>query len=754
MLDVIPDFGELFSNALRSIMFFFDNIIYGFIPTIYKLFLYLSELDLFGAGSDNPLQKLVNRIYVLLGIFMLFKVSFSLLQYLVDPAAFRDSSKGMGKLVTNVLVSLVLLVSTPIIFEFAMNLQKTIVHSNAIGQLILGTNSTGMVSSDSKVTSLEMNADQVETMAKDLQFLMFGAFFSLNLNSDEVVGTSSSPGPFYSCAGTSGVLGSIDTITINDGKCLEELNTHINEYEDAADYGVDLYSFYKYYEDGQTMDDRLFIDFDRLLNWRVDHDYVFNYMPVISTAVGVYVVFLLISFSIDIAVRAIKLCFLQMVAPIAIVSYIDPKETMSNGKLYNWIKECGVTYFSLFLRIATLFFIMLLVSALCSSVLTADGSIATQFNDPDYNIWVYLFLIIGAFMFAKELPKLIESIFGIKGSGDLHLNPLKNPGVAAVAGGAIGLGIGVAGAATGSGIGRIATGTLGGFKAGLGGKKIGEIANMQADANRRLGMARSNGSTLLGRMGARVSSFLGTPGAMGRVVRTKEAIEQENQMLENYANTVNGIEDDARAKITSGEAGDLSQEYFRRAEHLNNLRQQNETRQQQLSDLQRSYANGQDLRYEFTDDDGQTTVMSISAGDVSYEDAYNQQLSSLNSAIDSTNNDIINAQIDNNDWLKSTATYDYIDGVESNVYNDAKLAGRLKDAREYADIANIAWDEKASDRHSTAGKTRGRISDNKREIFELPEKERKAKADLDAVNGKPGGTRGPRGPRFGRGPRR
>ena len=336
MLDVIPDFGELFSDALRSIMFFFDNIIYGFIPTIYKLFLYLSELDLFGAVSDNPLQKLVNRIYVLLGIFMLFKVSFSLLQYLVDPAAFRDSSKGMGKLVTNVLVSLVLLVSTPIIFEFAMNLQKTIVHSNAIGQLILGTNSTGMVaigdtaigiiedlddflddmfggafSSDFKVTSLEMNADQVETMAKDLQFLMFGAFFSLNLNSDEVVGTSSSPGPFYSCAGTSGVLGSFDTITINGGKCLEELNTHINEYDDAADYGVDLYSFYKYYEGGQTMDDRIFVDFDRLLNWRVDHDYVFNYMPGISTAVGVYIIFLLISFSIDIAVRAIKLCFLQ-----------------------------------------------------------------------------------------------------------------------------------------------------------------------------------------------------------------------------------------------------------------------------------------------------------------------------------------------------------------------------------------------------------------------------------------------------------
>lgn len=586
MLDVIPDFGELFSDALRSIMFFFDNIIYGFIPTIYKLFLYLSELDLFGAVSDNPLQKLVNRIYVLLGIFMLFKVSFSLLQYLVDPAAFRDSSKGMGKLVTNVLVSLVLLVSTPIIFEFAMNLQKTIVHSNAIGQLILGTNSTGMVaigdtaigiiedlddflddmfggafSSDFKVTSLEMNADQVETMAKDLQFLMFGAFFSLNLNSDEVVGTSSSPGPFYSCAGTSGVLGSFDTITINGGKCLEELNTHINEYDDAADYGVDLYSFYKYYEGGQTMDDRIFVDFDRLLNWRVDHDYVFNYMPGISTAVGVYIIFLLISFSIDIAVRAIKLCFLQMVAPIAIVSYIDPKETMSNGKLYNWIKECGVTYFSLFLRIATLFFIMLLVSSLCSSVLTADGSIATQFNDPDYNIWVYLFLIIGAFMFAKELPKLIESIFGIKGSGDLHLNPFKNAGFATLTGGAVGLGVGAAASGIAAGKTSLDSGEsrFTAFRRGLGGAVSGGLRGGISSVATGGKNAFSRATSVSGDVARNAALKANTkfPYRVGAYVRNaigaqslRESLDQQAGVFESMEKSADNMESRARDQLS------------------------------------------------------------------------------------------------------------------------------------------------------------------------------------------------------------
>lgn len=410
---------EILQNLFRTLMFFLDNIVYGLIPQIYKLFIYLSELNLFG-GESNPLKDLINHIYVLLGIFMLFKVSFSLLQYLVDPNSFRDSSKGMGKLVTNVLVALVLLVSVPTIFSAATEIQKVIIHSNAIGQLILGTNATdysGTVSDDGKI-----DVNGIETMAKDLQFMLFGAFYNLNTN----IST------FSACSGTSGVFGSVD---MADPGCLETLNTEISGYNDASSNGVTLYSFFKYEGSGENCndagvcDERNFGHFDKLLWWKVDGEYVINYLPFISTAAGVYVVFLLISFSIDIAVRAIKLCFLQMVAPIAIVSYIDPKESIKEGKLYNWAKECASTYFSLFLRLATIFLIMLLVSSITSTVLAGgEGSIKEQIDDTGYSIWIYLFLVIGAFMFAKQLPNIIEKIFGLKGTGDLSLNPFKSIG--------------------------------------------------------------------------------------------------------------------------------------------------------------------------------------------------------------------------------------------------------------------------------------------------------------------------------------
>ena len=129
MTDVLIDLA-------RSLMFFLDNVVYGLIPIIYKLFIYLSEIDLF--TGNTQITNLIKHIYVLLGIFMLFKISFSLFQYIVDPNSFRDSSKGMGKLITNVLVALVLLVSVPSIFSFAMEIQTVLVQSNAIGRLILG----------------------------------------------------------------------------------------------------------------------------------------------------------------------------------------------------------------------------------------------------------------------------------------------------------------------------------------------------------------------------------------------------------------------------------------------------------------------------------------------------------------------------------------------------------------------------------------------------------------------------------------
>lgn len=448
MIFLANDFGWVLgrlNDLFRGLMFAIDNIIYSLIPIIYKLFIYISELNLL--ESSTALTDLVNRVYTLLGIFMLFKVSFSLLQYMVDPNAFSDSSKGIGKLVTNVLVAMILLVSVPTLFSKAVEIQSVIVESNAIGQLILG-NSNG----NGTITDEKLNAENIGIMARDVQFLMFGAFYTLN--------TTDFPSCSSSTSGNNKELpnaipfGTVEMALKNNGQCLSEVNEGLASYENAAADRVTLASFFKQADDnGTIIDSRNFSHFNTLLSWKNDNGtYNINYMPLISTACGIYIVILLLSFTIDIGVRSIKLCFLQMVAPIAIVSYIDPKETIHQGKLHNWASQCGKVYLSLFIRLATVFFTMFLVSAIASSVMyteVGNGGLNKEIQSiggSEYTIWIYTFLILGAFMFAKQVPAMIESIFGIKG-GDMQLNPFKNAGM-------LGLG-GIAGAAGGLALGSI-----------------------------------------------------------------------------------------------------------------------------------------------------------------------------------------------------------------------------------------------------------------------------------------------------------
>lgn len=717
MTDVLIDLA-------RSLMFFLDNVVYSLIPTIYKLFVYLSEVDLFTGNSE--INNLINHIYVLLGIFMLFKISFSLLQYIVDPNSFRDSSKGMGKLITNVLVALVLLVSVPSIFSFAMDIQRVIVQTNAIGQLILG-DASGSTSSD--VTGNMITVEGVNSMARDLQFMLYGTFYSIDENAmKSTAANDSTNGVLSSCNGTSGILGSVDMAYANNGDCLNQFATQLEENDETSANNVTLFSFFKYVnENGELKDEREFEDFGRLLNWKVDGEYVINYLPFISAVVGIYVVFLLISFSVDIAVRAIKLCFLQMVAPIAIISYIDPKESMSNGKLHSWIKECATTYFSLFLRLATIYLVMFVISMIASTVIsngTNIGGLLSQ--DTGYNIWVYLFLVIGAFMFAKQVPNIIENIFGIKGSGDLNLNPFKNAGFNALAGGAVGLGIGVAGAATGSGIGRIATGTLGGFANGLGGKKINEIANMQADTNRRLGMARSSGSDFFGRMGARFSSTLGTPGALGRTAKSKNELEYEKRKIEL------GLMDSRRQislnKATSSSLDALRDRAVKKIQEGRGA--QGAHYQELLRNAAEEETKGNGASAESIRQEAQKYLYSDGADSYVTENL-NSQDPNADMAIKSLYNTALA-----NAGLSGHASSFTMDG-----HNLDSLSKQISASVTQLETENIPAEQE--------------IKNLQDKMDVLKDKEQKQRADVEAVRGKEGGPRGrmPGGPRRFGGPR-
>ena len=542
-----------FTNITNMFFTWLDRAVYSLITILYQLFLYLANLDLFGMSTigesisnqntENIIVIFSSRVYALLGIFMLFKVSFSILQYMVNPDDFSDKSKGFGKMITNVLTSLVLIVAVPFIFNFAFDVQKVILEDNLLGKLILGNDSSSV--EDTKTN---------EEMAEDLQFLVYGSFFSVDTsvspkNDDNVPICQNNP-----------VLGT--KTMAKDEECLNYL---ANLFEDVG--GVNkLGDFFP--SGGADSEERRFDAFGEIVNVTTeDNKYAFKYMPLISTVAGGFVVVMLLSFCMDVAVRIIKLGFLEIISPIPIVSYMDPKQSGKDGMLGRWAMECLRTFASLFIRIAIIYFVFFMADIIANNIL-ADPADQLYLNDqaPEglMATFVRVMVILGLFFFAKEVPKLLENLIpGMKGAGNLSINPIKKITENPIAAGAVGLGIGAGvggltsaaaafsasrdegagmGQAIRRGIGGGISGTFRGAKTGAfaGGKGI---VSKSADVAGRVGRnaALKTNTTLRQRAGAYARQAVGMQSkkeALDKQIGYHESIHKHASNMEDRAASV------------------------------------------------------------------------------------------------------------------------------------------------------------------------------------------------------------------------
>lgn len=517
---------DFMDKLMRMFFTFLDRIVYGVISMLYELLLYLANLDLFGmssvgtttTASENIIVNFSSRVYALLGIFMLFRISFSILQYMVNPDAFSDKAKGFGKLITNVLVSLVLIVTVPIIFQKAMEVQGIILEENVLGQLILGQ------SNDSKNNGEESSNYQ---LAEDMKFLVYASFFTVNENAG--LGCSNNP-----------VLGTV--AMASDEACLKALG----ENEDIGDKLLDFFP-----TDG--INSRNFDAFGDVVNAKQDDVYVFNYMPLVTTLAGGFIAWVMLGFCLDVAVRIIKLGFLEIIAPIPIISYMDPTQS-KDGMFSKWAKECGSTYLSLFIRLAVIYFVFYVIGLITGDILAGKDN-AKYYLNGDVPVGamsciVWVMVILGLLIFAKQVPQLLENVFGIKASGNLTFNPLKRINESPLAIGAIGA-IGGAGISTvasgfaaaktslanGESLGTVVKRGFGGAVGGFGrGIKTGVTAKSLGDIGRRsitnAGVAASNasiarGTTARGRAAARFINNFGIP---SRKERMDANIEQHEAL--------------------------------------------------------------------------------------------------------------------------------------------------------------------------------------------------------------------------------
>jgi len=514
---------------LRTIFQFLDNIVYSIIPSIYNLFIDIAETTIFSA---DIIDIFATRIYGLLGIFMLFKVSFSILTYIVSPKDFDDQTKGFSKIVTNILITLTLLVMTPWIFNQAMEVQRIILRDNVLGKLILG--SDGGFSANIAM----LNPGQV------IAYETLRAFYYLDTDTYpecNVVFEVGGSGDRYQCRARA----------FNDNEAAF----------DSLQFGV------------STRSTAIYLSHDLAVARDSSGNFAMTYTPFVSTVVGIFVAWILVIFCFDIAIRSVKLGFYRLIAPIPIISRIDPKSA-KDGLFKKWLTDAVKTYLDLFIRLVAIYFSVFIIGTVTTRA-TLINSVTGVPTTP--SPMVIVFIIIGALMFAKNLPKLLEQLGFKLDSGSFTMNPIKKlgevPGVGRAAGMVAGAGVGLIG---GQGVRGKLGAMFGGAGRGLMSGNPRETAQRQAGVNQRMRQARQAGSTWGGRMGARYREAFGLQSDAERqsYEYDEDIKEIENQLapIEAVDSAMSSVVDHVTRRLQEGR-GRAGEEYERRQMRADYLKQ-------------------------------------------------------------------------------------------------------------------------------------------------------------------------------------
>lgn len=414
-------FGWFGEDVVASILITLNTTIYKFINWLYELFLYIAGARLIKSQNIEPL---IHRFEIIIGVVMLFIVSFSLIKSIVNP---EKEVKNTSKIFANVVTSIIMLTLVNTVFNYLYEGQNVIMKSNIIGKVILG--------SDTNTSCSMENAGLC--MATDVLAAFFEEDEQKAIEEEEC----------YDAGGNE-----VDELANNE-KCYYELDN------DGYARKEDIVAYVK--RSGN------FSNGFKLFAGPYKNDIV-DYSWFIAMICGGVMIYVFASFCLDIAVRCAKLALLQIISPIAIIARIIPgQESIFN----NWIKKTMTAFAEVFIKLAIIFFgiyLFLLIDDLdFSNGIITDISVFTSSI-------AKICIIMGILMFIKQAPNFISQIFGID-SGNMKLgirdklSTMVGAGAAgAVAGGVTGfLGGGIASRQNG---GRFLSGGLSGATEGFKGK--------------------------------------------------------------------------------------------------------------------------------------------------------------------------------------------------------------------------------------------------------------------------------------------
>ena len=381
MIDTVTDGPGIIQGFLRALSIF-DRVAFGILEVAYRLFfLITSSVDVL--IDSATVAKFYGRIQLVLGVFMMFQLAITILKGIMDPNSFTNEKTGAGNIIMRVMTSLLILTlivpinianpsndyekdisSNGILFGTLYSLQTRILENNTLAKLILGDGDVGAFSASKKDSQGLADSEEMKKSSRILTSTLVKVFYRINLK---------------------------------EGKTDDQNQSNYMCNESYADYKkVDV----EPQKIIGMVDDTCMVGLEKR--------YKLTYVPIIPALLGGLFAALFISFIIDIVIRAAKLAFLRLLAPIPVISYMDPNGSKDSA-FNSWVKLLTSTYLDLFTRLLVLYFSVFLILRIFN-----DGSVAFIKGGGFMGALVNIIIAIGLLVFAKDAPKFLKQMLGIK----------------------------------------------------------------------------------------------------------------------------------------------------------------------------------------------------------------------------------------------------------------------------------------------------------------------------------------------------
>lgn len=374
-------FGQFLQAVLSYVCLAIDSIVYFVVTIAYKIFLALSQFELF---NDGAFEYLINRAYIIIGVISLFLVAYSLLNAIINPENSAKGKNSVSKIVKNVVIAIIGVAIVPTLFNYFYYFQRVILCNNLIPRLVLEQVDTGTTN--------------LNNAATELSELIFESFFYPNslVSGDESTGSTAG----NSSDEEDDVLSAASAIVINESNPEQDSDTYsLAEAYDNAKNGVSFwrsFSPFIFSNPGVSSND-------------------IQYLIILSTIAGGYIAYVFINLCLDMGLRAVKLGYLELIAPLAIMTTIVPGQ---EGVFKNWSKKTISCAIEVFTRLFVVVFAVYLISTI-KDVL--KPSMSTTICGLELNPFLILIMraiiYIAIFTFAKQAPKFFSEATGIKSDG-------------------------------------------------------------------------------------------------------------------------------------------------------------------------------------------------------------------------------------------------------------------------------------------------------------------------------------------------